>query len=124
MRLADGWNGGVASKSSLLSELNRHAFFTSVHIKNAWYLPAIKTSVIWSCRDPAIVLQARADFAKWYEADLQRGSCVVVRYPDRDKELVLVPVTIKTGAVTHLISLQLRVQVPALLIVALFNCDI
>ena len=50
-----------------------------------------------TCRDTGAVAQARADFAKWHAADLQHGSCVVVRYPDRDKELVLVPVRIKTG---------------------------
>jgi hypothetical protein len=44
------------------------------------------------------VAQARADFAKWHALDLERKCCMVFRFPDRDKELVLVPVRIKTGA--------------------------
>lgn len=44
--------------------------------------------------------RARADFAKWHQEDLEKKQCLVFRFPDRDKELVLVPVRIKTGALT------------------------
>jgi hypothetical protein len=43
------------------------------------------------------VAHARAAFAKWHQVDLDQGRCIVFRFPDRDKELVLVPVRIKTG---------------------------
>lgn len=51
-------------------------------------------------RDQDSVALARADFAKWHKVDLDQGRCIVFRFPDRDKELVLVPVRIKTGTCT------------------------
>lgn len=35
----------------------------------------------------------------WHHADLSTGRCMVVRFPTRDLELVLVPVMTKTGTI-------------------------
>lgn len=52
-------------------------------------------------REQDSVAQAKAAFAKWHQVDLEQGRCIVFRFPDRDKELVLVPVRIKTGIETR-----------------------
>lgn len=42
--------------------------------------------------------RARDAFRQWHQADAAAGRCIVIRYPTRDLELVLVPVMTKTGA--------------------------
>lgn len=44
----------------------------------------------------------------WHQTDLAQGRCTVVRFPNRDLELVLVPVVNKTGRYT--LSLPTRLD--------------
>jgi hypothetical protein len=52
---------------------------------------------IYVCRDQNTVANARTAFAQWHQQHLDEGRCIVFRFPNRDRELVLVPVRIKTG---------------------------
>jgi hypothetical protein len=73
-------------------------FAASCEIPSSMSVTTIQAHFPPVCRDPAAVAQARADFARWHAVDLERKRCMVFRCPDTDKELVLVPVRIKTGA--------------------------
>lgn len=55
---------------------------------------------------------ARTAFARWHQQHLDEGRCIVFRLPNRDRELVLVPVRIKTGESEH--SLSVLVLAPLL----------